>query len=538
MKIKTKLEFNHDGTYTTIRESDGAVVKEGARELKEAQEACGSAPGTYRIKQPDIIGILKVDVTLDAPPEEPPVDEPPPDGADPFTAQYAPGFKLKPLSAQPIPSITRPAKSTGPADFIVDPVHGTHVHRIVNAKVNGEKDQLRPDYSRRQTCNADDSLHLLTDGSGTSYPFDAYSFAKASDVTLGDGNCGPCWHPTNPALIRHTDYTGGLKWYETNVLTSERRVLFDFTGKTPWPDAKRFWTKAEGSFSADGRYVCLQAETSGYAMRGLVCVDVIEGRIVGTRSTSQRPDHVSMSACGRWCVVSGAQTVAWPRDFDAQSPAVAIEKEPMVQKLAIATTIAEEMRADPDNLDVVDDWDEAAATNRVLYDRSEHSNLGFGPIGESVIVHAIYHGTGDGRVGVTDLDTGETFYLPHARLYRSPGSATAVHISMQAFDRPGWALLSTYDDYGPAADPAQWPMIRRVSLHELKPDGRAFGVADIHSDFAVGEHYFHEPQATINRNGSRVFFASSYSKPGNSPSSHAEAYMVPLPPSVYEQAAA
>ncbi len=51
-----------------------------------------------------------------------------------------------------------------------------------------------------------------------------------------------------------------------------------------------------------------------------------------------------------------------------------------------------------------------------------------------------------------------------------------AHVSGQAFDRPGWVVISTYADsaeYGRVVpDATLEPMYRKVMLLELKPGGR------------------------------------------------------------------
>src|SRR5690606_16896611 len=84
-----------------------------------------------------------------------------------------------------------------------------------------------------------------------------------------------------------------------------------------WPDVRRCWMKDEGAPSFDGRYWCFQAETDGFQIRGAFVYDLQEGKVLGTRDLAERPDHTSMSACGKYAVLSGNAsygTTAYDRD--------------------------------------------------------------------------------------------------------------------------------------------------------------------------------------------------------------------------------
>src|SRR3546814_17797489 len=73
----------------------------------------------------------------------------------------------------------------------------------------------------------------------------------------------------------------------------------------PWSNVAHVWTKSEGSPSADGRYWCFMADTDPFNIRGVFTYDLQTQSVIGARSLSSRPDHVSMSPSGRYCVISG-----------------------------------------------------------------------------------------------------------------------------------------------------------------------------------------------------------------------------------------
>jgi hypothetical protein len=103
-------------------------------------------------------------------------------------------------------------------------------------------------------------------------------------------------------------------------------------------------------------------------------------------------------------------------------------------------------------------------------------------------------------------------------------TAIGLHISGRAFDRPGWAVISTHD--GDAASHT-W-MDDSVFLIELKSNGRVVRLA--HTRSLVDENqehdYWAEPQASANRDLSRVLFTTNW---GRSGTEEVEMYLIALP---------
>lgn len=384
---------------------------------------------------------------------------------------------LTPLSADAIESVDKPQ----PGGEFTDPAYGTHVHRATTAS-DGEGGRMRHEYSRRQAFNADNSRYLAQDGRGAWYLYDGKTFRNLGAIETLAGDCEPIWHPTDPSLIYFTDRNGGTTWWTYNTTTKKKDVVFDFTGKTPWPDATSYWTKGEGTTSADGRYLSLMAtsyneSTKEKKIYGLLTLDIREKKIVGTLDAKDFPvpgafpDHISTSASGKYAVPSWLNgqggTRAYTLDFK--------------KSVELATG-------------------------------SEHSDLAFGPNKQDYFVYADY---GSGQLVAVDIDSKERIDL-HS-LYPTSGEAYALHVSGQAFDKPGWVVISTYADSADynATSPAPTlrPEYRKVWLQELKPNGRSLNVAHIRANDskATGDTaYFLEPQATASRDLSRIIFASNF----------------------------
>jgi len=335
---------------------------------------------------------------------------------------------------------------------------------------------------RRRACNADNSRYLAQDGRGAWYLYDGKTFRNLGAIETLAGDCEPIWHPTDPNLIYFTDRNGGTTWWTYNTTTKKKDVVFDFTGKTPWPDATSYWTKGEGTTSADGRYLSLMAtsyneSTKEKKIYGLLTLDIREKKIVGTLDAKDFPvpgafpDHISTSASGKYAVPSWLNgqggTRAYTLDFK--------------KSVELATG-------------------------------SEHSDLAFGPNKQDYFVYADY---GSGQLVAVDIDSKERIDL-HS-LYPASGEAYALHVSGQAFDKPGWVVISTYADSADynATSPAPTlrPEYRKVWLQELAPNGRSLNVAHIRANDskATGDAaYFLEPQATASRDLSRIIFASNF----------------------------
>ena len=73
---------------------------------------------------------------------------------------------------------------------------------------------------------------------------------------------------------------------------------------------------------------------------------------------------------------------------------------------------------------------------------SEHSDLAYGPRKQDYYVFADYSNE---QLAAVDLDSHER--VPLRGLYPARGESYALHVSGQAFDKPGWAVISTYGEY-------------------------------------------------------------------------------------------
>lgn len=462
--------------YIRLLRADGSQVSQHT-DVKEAYErASNEGEGVYTIKFPDQTVTIAACAPppVDPPPvDPPPVDPPPP--PPPATGE----FNLPALAADPITgTVTKPARGQS----FTDPVYGTKITRATQAS-DGTGDSMQLEYSRRQAFNADNTRYLAQASNGYWFLYDVATKAPIKKLAGMAGDCEPLWVPGKPRNLIYTSQNGGKVWWAKDVEADSDTVLFDFTGKTPWPNATHFWTKGEGSTSADGRYLALMAETDSWQTVGLLVLDTVNKTVVSTLDASKfggnRPDHVSMSPSGNYVVPSWAflpayGTRAYTRDF---------------------------------------------SSFRQMHKQSQHSDLAIGPNGEDFYVYFSYD---NGTVYAQDIATGTQFDV--MGLYLADGESWTGHISGQAFDRPGWVVISADGDsanYG-AVDPSPTlrPPYRKVWIAELKPNGRQYSLCHERN---TASGYFGEVKATASRDLSLVGFNS------NLGSGVADSYIVEVP---------
>lgn len=381
----------------------------------------------------------------------------------------------------------RQAPATGVA--VQEPTYHTCEVRLThNRQLSGNEKSHRNDYSRRQAFNADNTRLLMSASDGYWHLYDAHT-GKYLHVLNGlAGDAEPQWDHANPHVLYYVPTNGvGMTINELNVDTNQHHVVADLSRDLQrlWPDANSAWTKSEGSPSADNRYWCLMVDNAQWQGLGVFTWDIKEKRILGHMNLPERPDHVSMSPTGKYCVISWANsptlgTRAYTPDFSSAHPA-SPEHRPYLQ----------------------------------LHAQSEHSDLALNKKGEDVYVSIDYQ-SDSGDLFMVNLNTGRRTTLFPTYL---SGTATALHVSGKAYGQPGWAVISTYGEYHSGNQSAslrntslqQWlhRKIFAVSLED-KPKIRPLAHADSDSRSEWQQDaYWAEPQATVSRDFTRVLFNST-----------------------------
>lgn len=360
-----------------------------------------------------------------------------------------------------IPFVAKPAKN----EPITDLSYDTCITRLTDHQNEPPSGFARVEYSRKQAYNADNTLIVISsyDGYWHIYNADTAAFVKTLNGPATD--CELKWDPIRPNTLFYTAPFGGLVVYELNIETNTATVVGNFENRLPWAAARRVWTKAEGTYSADGRYWGMQVEGANFEPLGLMVWDKNLDEIVGTWDFAQhgvgRPDHTSMSPSGDYLVASwdgnSYGTTAFSRDFSSQVK---------------------------------------------LHHKSEHSDLALLPNGNDAYV-AVDYQHNSGEVFMVEIQTGLRTHLFASYIN---GSASAFHFSGKAYHRPGWVLVSSYAGT-PSNDGSQVWAHEKIFALELTVNPRILNIAHHHS---LPNGYWTEPHATVNRDFTRIAFNSNW----------------------------
>jgi hypothetical protein len=139
--------------------------------------------------------------------------------------------------------------------------------------------------------------------------------------------------------------------------------------------------------------------------------------------------------------------------------------------------------------------------------------------GREVIV---YQDIDTDHISMLDLESGAV-----TPLWAIDFSHTGIglHFSGLAYDRPGWAVVSTHDN-----DPATYTWLDdQVLAIELKAGGRVVHLAHTHSlvDDEQELDYWAEPHASTNPDLTRILFGSNW---GRSGAGQVDMFLIELPP--------
>lgn len=383
-------------------------------------------------------------------------------------------------------SMPRPALNVP----FIDPVYGTTITRVTEASQVTDVSipaWVRHEYSRRPSMNADSSRALMVSSNGW---LRLYSVDKAGNklnflktLSIG-GTIEPNWHPTNPNILY---YFNGQKIMSYDIQTDVKTTARDLTGRMPFgPSDATMWTKEEGRPSDDGKIWCFMIEkynssNQSVSHYGLVAYNFESDQIIGSLAVTERPDHISTSPKGNYCVPSwdtSRGTRAYKTDFSSYTQ---------------------------------------------LHSKSEHSDLTTSKDGKEMYVYTDYT---TGFVSMVDMATGTKTNL--FELYGSNSSATAIHISGTAKSKPGYVLIGFYacsQNYGSqACDPTtQWFKDKVVAV-ELKANPKIYNLA--HTHYGNGG-YWTETQAVVNSDFTRILFVSTW---GSTAENDLSSYMISLPP--------
>ncbi|MGZ3689069.1 MAG: hypothetical protein ACXVBW_12260, partial [Bdellovibrionota bacterium] len=237
---------------------------------------------------------------------------------------YVVGYDTSVPASSPMPAVDVP---------FVDPNYGTTVTRVTNASqvTDGQLPTwVRHEYSRRPAFNVDSSRAIMESSNGwlRLYSVDLVgnkmSFIKTLKV---GGSIEPNWDPIDPNVFYHFGNNGsGFVIYKYDITTDQDVAYRDLSSPVLalYPQAASMWTKEEGRPSRDGKIWCMMIEkydtaSGSVSFYGFISYNIATNQLLGHYNTSDRPDHISASPNGNYCVPSsdtaGIGTRAYSLDF-------------------------------------------------------------------------------------------------------------------------------------------------------------------------------------------------------------------------------
>jgi hypothetical protein len=432
--------------------------------------ACGAAPGETHTSRP-------------TPSQLPPV------AADVSNCPgYAPDAALRTgREVYQVPDLAEPA----PRQWFRDPAFGTCLVRVTDRGNDLSPDDrstgMVNEYARVQAFNADGTRLLVRGTDGTWYLYDAQTLLPLKELPLA---VEPRWDAIDPNLIYHLDETRLLSF---DVQSGEQTEIHDFAGNFPGQDLAAVWTRYEGSPSRDRRYWGLLAQDGDWDSVAYVVYDrntdqVTTRDVRGMPNVAEGIDHVTMSPLGTYFLAS----------FDA-----ACERGRPGDD------------AHPCGLMV---YDRDLVSGRSLLRIIGHYDPVLDARGREVVV---YQDIDTDQISMLDLESGVVTPLWDIDFNHT---AIGLHFSGLAYDRSGWAVVSTHDDEQTAYT---W-MDDQVFAVELKEGGRVVRLAHTQSVVNDDEEldYWAEPHASTNPDLTRIVFGTNWGRAGTG---EVEMYLIELP---------
>jgi hypothetical protein len=368
-----------------------------------------------------------------------------------------------------------------------DPVFGSCLVRVTDSGRDTPSPGLKNAYSRVRTFNSDGTRLLIYGTDGAWYLYDAATFEPLGEVPL---EREPRWDAGDPDQLTYMD-EARLMVYDLNKGQAEE--IRDFADDVP-EETVMVWTADEGRPSMDGRIFGLMAENARWLPVAFLVYDRVEDRAI-VRDVRQISgieddvDHVTISPKANYFLASFDRACAvGQRGTEAHPCGLMVYEPDLTNGRGILRTVG--------HYDVV--------LNRE---------------GHEVVV---YQDIDTDHISVVDLATGAVTPLWPIDFSHTP---LGFHFSGLAYDKPGWALVSTYSGGYPKA--YTW-MDDQVFALELVAGGRVVRLAHTHSMASPRQDhdYWAEPQATVNRDFTRVVFTSNWGRAG---SEAVDAYMLLLP---------
>jgi hypothetical protein len=418
-----------------------------------------------------------------------------PSGASaPACADPQPTLVIDAFDVRQPPELPEPA----PRQAFRDPVFGTCLLRLSDRSADlapgDDSGGLKNEYSRVQSFNADETRLLLRGTAATWYLYDAASLQPLGQLPL---DTDPRWDATDPDLIYFTQETRLMAY---NLVSGQTSLVHEFAADFPGQALAAVWSKYEGSPSRDGRYWGFMAEDQDWNPVAFLVYDQQADQVIAKRDVDGLPgvtevDNTTISPLGNYFIADFSDAYCQPGQLGTDSHPCGY----MV-------------------------YDRDLANGRGLLRIAGHLDLALDAQGREV---AVFQDIDTDQIAMLDLASGQVTPLWPIDFSHTP---IGLHISGRAFDQPGWAVVSTHD-----GDVASHTWIDdQVFAIELKPGGHVIRLAHTHSlvDENQEHDYWAEPQASANRDLTRILFTSNW---GRSGTEAVETYLIELSPGWSQQ---
>ncbi len=377
-----------------------------------------------------------------------------------------------------IPVTSKPAKGTE----VIDPEYGTCMSRVTDHKKEPPRGGYSVnEYSRKQAFNANDSLILILDNNGFWHVYNGHDFSYVKELIGPAGDAEMQWHPTDPNILWYQAINGGIRVNQLDITANTSTVLVDFTGRLPWSDVSRVWTRSYGEPSRDGRYWAFIAQTNDFTSRGFFVWDAESDTLINTIDLATEglpgPHWISMSPTGRHVLVGWSGGLREVRSYTR----------------------------------------DLSSFNRV-HASVEHDDVCLLENGNEAYV-SIDYDTNGGPVFFVDLDSNIRTNLFDTYI---GDTVTAVHFSCKAYDKPGWVLISSY---GNAGSTREW-LHQKIFAVNLSAAPIIENIAFHQTDLSGNGDFFEQPHASVNRDFTKILFNSNWNQPDPM---DVDNYMIVLP---------
>ena len=370
----------------------------------------------------------------------------------------------------PPPRQAKPAKGT-PA---IDPVFNVTVTRITDAATEAESAgrSAFAGYPKHDIENADGTKLLVESICKSNCGiYDARSFDKLRCLSPAEygfyksalSPIDPRWDATDPNKLF---FVRRMTFNVYDYASEGSTVLHDFTAEFPEPENIYLNLAEEGDGSWDRRtwaFGVTWHSGSLWKCYNVVTYDTVEDKVLGIL---KRPS----GSCGNW-------VSATPLGKAALGTSPILVYDPEFKKAPVTID----------------------ASGGV------HGDFALNDEGREVYFH--------GKAGwwrMEDLETGQTTKL----IARDLGKGLGYHISGNAYETPGWGLVSTYAvGDKPASHWADYAIFLVELTNRTDPPPRIWRVAHTHSADRVSHAYSADPFAKFNTQGTKIFWTSNWDDP-------------------------